>query len=103
RVAVPGPVHADAKIGFVRVDGEGIGRISLELDGVGASPGGFIDERERALFVLVVVAGELGNDKDRSILTDRAGATGRLNRKASHRLFPSQKMRSHSRRFLIQS
>jgi hypothetical protein len=63
--AFPERAFADAEILLVGLDREGVGRVGLELYGVGAGGASGLDDFDGLGEILAMVGGELGNDVGR--------------------------------------
>src|SRR5579859_5626533 len=73
----PGPQTAlDVEAGAMMIDGDGVGGISLQLHGIGASVFRRVDQGEGAVDIPVMVAGHLGDDIGRMLLSDQPSRYG---------------------------
>ena len=75
--SAPSPQAAvQAKAGAVGVDRDGVGRIGLKLDRVGAGLSRSVNQRQRSLKLSIMVAGQLGYDQRRLIVIDNPARDG---------------------------
>ncbi len=69
-----------AKAGAVEIQGDGVGRIGLQLDRVGPRFGRRVDQLQRPLQASVMVSGKLGYDERRLIRANGAAGYGERRR-----------------------
>lgn len=84
---LPGRAFADAEPGLIRIQGQGVGGVGLELDGVRPGLPGRFDQAHRPVEVLPMVGRQLGDDKHRLTGSDAAiseGDRGEKRRRTIH-------------------